>query len=76
MSTKTIDINQPPPLPELLAQVAAGDEVVFEDNGQPIARLIPVTPAAPRIAGLCEGQGWMSDDFDAPLPDEFWAGRV
>lgn len=27
-----------------------------------------------RILGLHEGQGWMSDDFDDPLPDEFWFG--
>ena len=33
-------------------------------------------PAKPRIAGLHEGQGWTSEDFDAPLPDDFWAGRV
>ncbi len=25
-----------------------------------------------RIAGLHEGMGWMSEDFNDPLPDEFW----
>jgi len=29
----------------------------------------------PRIAGLHEGQTVMSDDFDEPLPDEFWLGK-
>lgn len=29
----------------------------------------------PRIAGLHEGQTIMSDDFDEPLPDEFWLGK-
>jgi len=76
MSTKTIDINQTPWLSELLAQIASGDEIVFEENGQPVARLVPVGRATPRIAGLREGQGWVSDDFDTPLPDEFWSGRV
>lgn len=30
-----------------------------------------------RILGLHEhlGHAWMSDDFDDPLPDEFWLGR-
>ena len=29
-----------------------------------------------RIMGLHAGGGiWMSDDFDAPLPDEFWLGK-
>jgi hypothetical protein len=29
-----------------------------------------------RIAGLHEGKGWISEDFDDELPDEFWGGRV
>ncbi|PAX49849.1 type II toxin-antitoxin system VapB family antitoxin [Brunnivagina elsteri] len=29
----------------------------------------------PRVAGLHEGMGWMSDDFNEPLPDEFWLGE-
>ena len=30
---------------------------------------------AHRIAGLHAGQTWVSDDFDAPLPDSFWLGE-
>ena len=30
---------------------------------------------ARRIAGLHAGQTWISDDFDAPLPDSFWLGE-
>ena len=70
-----IDIHNTPPFADLLARVAAGAEIVFEEGGKAVARLVPV-PAKPRIAGLHEGQGWSSEDFDAPLPDEFWAGRV
>ncbi|MEI7645891.1 MAG: hypothetical protein WCJ55_16600 [Chloroflexales bacterium] len=33
-----------------------------------------VTPGNPRIAGLDQGTYWVSDDFDAELPDEFWLG--
>jgi hypothetical protein len=29
-----------------------------------------------RIPGLHTGTVWMSDDFDAPLPDEFWLGET
>lgn len=29
----------------------------------------------PRISGLGKGQWQVADDFDAPLPDEFWLGR-
>ena len=28
-----------------------------------------------RILGLHPGSMWMSDDFDAPLSDEFWLGK-
>ena len=27
-----------------------------------------------RVAGLHDGQIWISDDFNDPLPDEFWLG--
>ena len=29
----------------------------------------------PRILGLHPGAMWTSDDFDDPLPDEFWLGE-
>lgn len=29
----------------------------------------------PRVAGLHAGMGWVSDDFDAELPDSFWLGE-
>lgn len=77
MSEKAIaiDIHDAPPFADLLERAAAGEEIVFEQDGKAVARLVPV-PTKPRIAGLHEGQGWSSEDFDAPLPDEFWAGRV
>lgn len=28
-----------------------------------------------RQAGLGKGTVWMSDDFDEPLPDNFWLGE-
>ena len=29
----------------------------------------------PRTPGLHRGEIWMSDDFNDPLPDEFWLGE-
>lgn len=29
----------------------------------------------PRVLGLHEGKGWISEDFDKSLPDEFWLGK-
>lgn len=31
--------------------------------------------ADPRVSGLGKGMWQVADDFDAPLPDEFWLGR-
>jgi hypothetical protein len=39
-----------------------------------MARLLPVTVGKQRMPGLHEGQGWISDDFNDPLPDDFWLG--
>ncbi len=58
-------------LSRLLARVAAGGESVIAKAGKPIARLVPVErPAQDRVAGGDEGQVWIADDFDAPLPKE------
>ena len=33
-----------------------------------------IDTSKPRILGLHRGAIWTSDDFDDPLPDEFWLG--
>lgn len=63
-------------LAELLAIVERSGEVVIARNGKPVARLASVAPAKKkRIAGLNRGTIWTSEDFDEPLPDEFWLGK-
>jgi hypothetical protein len=39
---------------------------------------VEVIPSPPkqRVLGLHQGMGWMSDDFNDPLPDEFWLGEA
>ncbi len=37
--------------------------------------LVSNSSDSPRVAGLHQGQIWMSDDFNEPLPDEFWLGE-
>lgn len=59
-------------LSKLLARVAAGEEIILARAGTPIARLTPIaTP--PRTPGSGKGRIRMSDDFDAPLPDDVLA---
>lgn len=74
MSTKTIDVKKKlPDLKGLLSLVADGKEVVFTEGNTPIARLVPISK---RVSGLHAGAVWTSEDFDEPLPDEFWTGNA
>lgn len=59
-------------LSRLLARVEGGEEVVIARAGTPIARLVPVA-AGPRRPGRGKGRIRMSDDFDAPLPEDLLA---
>lgn len=73
--TKTVSISEAQSeLQGLLALARNGNEVIIEENGEPLARLVPIEKSEPkqRILGLGEGKTWMSDDFDDELPDEFW----
>ncbi len=61
-------------LSELLAEFARGDYILLIKNGRPIARVFGMAEATiPRKLGTMKGQIWMSDDFDAPLPDDIQA---
>ncbi len=72
---KTIDLHEAQTnLAELVTLVRAGVEVMLTEGNTPIARLVPISPGLPRIAGLHHGAIWTSDDFDEPLPEEFWVG--
>lgn len=65
-------------LSQLLELAHAGHEVIIQDPQKGKARLVPVVApamAGPRIFGLHKGEVWMSDDFNAPLPDSFWLGE-
>lgn len=75
MST-TIDVRDlPGRLGEALAIVSKGGEVLLTDGVNPRARLIPCSASGPRVPGLHVGAIQTTPDFDAPLPDDFWAGQ-
>ena len=78
MSTKTVDVSEAQAqLPELLTLALEGNEVIIAEGDKPLARLVPVaTSARKRVAGLHRGTAWTSDDFNEPLPDEFWIGEA
>lgn len=58
-------------LSRLLERVAAGEEIVLAKAGTPVAKLVPYVPElVERQPGSARGDVWVSEDFDAPLPDE------
>jgi prevent-host-death family protein len=57
-------------LSRLLDRVAAGEEVTIAKAGKPVARLVPVAKPGCRSLGDDAGKVIVSEDFDAPLPDE------
>ena len=61
-------------LPDLLAEALAGNEVIITEHGTPVARLVPVVSHSKkkRVAGLNRGTITTADDFDEPIPDQFW----
>ena len=77
--TRTVSVDEAQEkLQDLLAQALAGNDVIITEHGKPVARLVPVPVAPPtkkRVAGLNRGTIWTSEDFDQPLPDEFWLGQ-
>lgn len=58
-------------LSRLVVQSLAGEEVIITRDGKPVVRLVPVRQH--RVPGLARGKLQISDDFDAPLPDDVLA---
>jgi prevent-host-death family protein len=62
-------------LSKLVDLASSGTDVVIARAGKPVARLTALTnEKRPLVSGLLEGQGWIADDFNAPLPDDILAG--
>lgn len=59
-------------LPELIAKLLPGEELVITDADRPVARLKSEPPRERKVRppGSMKGQIlYMADDFDAPLED-------
>ena len=75
----TVDISTLHEIDDLLSLLEADTPVILTKMNKPFAKLIPVEPAnlpnMERVPILHSGM-WMSDDFDAKLPREFWADKL
>ena len=57
-------------LSRLVARVRTGEVIVIANAGEPVAMLSPyIVRSRQRTPGFDKGRIWMSDDFDAPLPE-------
>ena len=72
---KTVNVHEAKTnLSRLLVEVEQGHEIILARNGTPVAKIVPLPePRKPRVLGKGRGKIWMSDDFDAPLPDDVLA---
>jgi prevent-host-death family protein len=66
-------------LSKLVDLASSGTDVVIARSGKPVARLTTLKEEKrPIVFGLLEGEGWIADDFDDPLPEEiqkYFEGR-
>jgi len=78
MMANMVDIGEAKTrLPELVSLALKGDAVIISEHNKPLAKIVPVyVSLRPRIPGLNRGKIWISEDFDDPIPDEFWTGEA
>jgi prevent-host-death family protein len=57
---------------KLINQVLQGEEVIIARGGDPLVRLVPYVKevSSKRKGGQLKGLIKISDDFDAPLPED------
>ena len=64
-------------LSRLVERVEAGEEITIARAGRPVARLVPLGAARPRVLGALRGRIQLAPDFDAPdeVLAELFEGR-
>jgi prevent-host-death family protein len=66
-------------LSQLVEQAEGGEEIVLARAGKPVARIVAIRSTGRRRLGQWKGRVRMSDDFDAPLPEDElrrWTGEA
>src|SRR5262249_6889668 len=73
MAAMNVEVRElPARLSEMIQLAAAGEEIIITENLVPKAKLVTLPTQRHRVAGLHPGAITASEDFDAPLPDQFW----
>ena len=55
---------------QLVDAAMRGEEIIIAKAGKPAAKLVPYISKRKRKIGLYKGKMRISDDFDAPLPED------
>ncbi len=63
-------------LSRLIQRVEAGEEVVIARAGQPVVKLVAVAKKLPKVPGRLKGEFKIGDDFDDPLPEDLFSGKL
>ena len=60
-------------LSKLVDLAHRGEDVIIARNGKPTARIVPIEsePKRLRPIGLHAGKGWVGDNFNDPMPEDF-----
>jgi prevent-host-death family protein len=56
---------------KIVEEVLKGEEVIIAKAGKPVAKMVPFISVPKRRFGVLKGKIKISEDFDAPLPEEF-----
>ena len=72
MKTQTYEVQgNRSRLSQLLKDVASGTDVIIVKAGKPMALISRIEERKPKIRfGILKGKAKVSEDFDAPLPDD------
>ncbi len=62
-------------LSSLINRVSTGEEITIAKAGKPVARIVPIErKITKRVPGSAKNRVIISDNFDAPLPEEILTG--
>jgi len=72
MKTQTYDVQEASiHFPQLLKDVASGTDVIIAKAGKPLVLVSRIKERKPKIRfGVLKEKAKISEDFDAPLPDD------
>jgi len=78
MNTQTYNVQEARAnLSRLLKDVASGADVIIAKAGKPMVRMSRIEASGSTIRfGILKGKAKVSEDFDAPLPDDLLSDYI